>query len=146
MIESFNQIYGNSRTIDMIKRAIRVKSFPRFSIFAGLMGVGKSSAAHASAIALTCEFNETSDMHRVDKLNCTCTSCQNNHLMLPTRGVSETVSIINCGEIRTYDDVSSMLKIVFDTKLSNTHVFILEEAHALKNINNAYTKEVLTVI
>lgn len=137
MIESFSEIFGNSVTIDVILKAVRNGGFPKFSIFAGVMGVGKTSAAHATAIALTCENNNV--VFRGDVTQCTCSSCSNNHLLLPTQGHSQTVSILNCAEIKTHDDVTSMIKLVFETKKSNTHVFILEEAHALKNVPNAFT-------
>jgi len=137
MIESFSEIFGNSMTIEVILKAIRNGGFPKFSIFAGVMGVGKTSAAHAAAIALTCENNDV--VFRGDVTQCNCSSCSNNHLLLPTQGHSQTVSVLNCAEIKTYEDVNNMLKLVFETKKSNTHVFILEEAHTLKNVNNAFT-------
>ena len=51
-ITSLDDIYGNSITLYSIKKLLEQKSFPKLSIFSGVMGVGKSSAAKIVAATL----------------------------------------------------------------------------------------------
>lgn len=134
MIFDFNELAGNAVTIALVKRALARGAFRQVSMFSGPRGTGKSSSANAVAMALTCESP-------VDGLACgKCQTCQMNKKALASSGASSTVKVVNLGKMNKSEDVSGLVKDVFELQnVGRNQVYLFEEVHALKGIKNGFT-------
>lgn len=138
MIYNFKNLIGNVNTIQLITNSLKNGSFPNVAIYAGTMGTGKSSSAKATALALTCDSN-TDALKVTEGCGC-CSNCKAVIDSYSSTGESPYVKIVNAGEFASIDDVKSFIRSVFVFQNGNRNkVFILEEAHALRNIKGAQT-------
>ena len=136
MIYKFDDIAGNTSSLQLIKRSLDMDSFPQISIMGGVMGTGKSSTAKAVALALTCD---TIREHTYNPC-CSCVACKNAIASFKSTGKSSYVKIFNAGQLTKIEDVKGMIDQIFvrDSGL-HKNVYIIEEAHALANVGNAQT-------
>lgn len=130
----FNELVGNAVTLSLIKRTLANKTFNHVTLFHGSHGTGKSTAAKNVALALTCE-----NPHNGEPCG-ECVACRSNLNAFETTGQSRNVKIVNCGMILDKKDVAQFIQEVFVLEAATgNQVYILEEVHALKDVNGAYT-------
>ena len=130
----FKELIGNTNTITLLERMLKNNTFSRFSIFEGMLGTGKSTSARIAALSLTCE-------NPVDgNPCCQCKTCKANIKAFNSNGESSCVKIINLGTFEDKIEVTSLIKDMFVLQAGNSaRVYILEEAHVLKDLRGAQT-------
>jgi len=136
----FDGLMGNATTLHLLKTSLRNHTFRRFSIFGGVMGTGKSTSAGIVGMGLTCE--DPKDGQPCLK----CGTCKANMEAIEKTGQSPYLKVVNLGLANRFDDVESLIKDVFVLRGgSRNQVYILEEAHALKDVHggfNAFLSEI----
>lgn len=125
-IYSFDKLIGNQHCINLLKTGIMQDTLPHFSIFYGIGGIGKSTCAEITALAMTCQ-------HTKDGSPCLeCETCRSNLEAIKTGTKSVSVAKINLGQNNTKIAVDQMIKEIFTLQSSERNcVYVLEEAHAL---------------
>lgn len=135
---NFEDLIGNNTTLQLIRNSLRKNVFPHFAIFSGIMGTGKSTSAKATALALTCE--DKSEGRDRSLACCSCINCQSAIASFATTGQSTKIRIVNVAEFNDIDDVKNLIKDIFVLQSGTQNkVYVLEEAHTLKNIKGAQT-------
>lgn len=130
----FDDLVGNAVTLSLIKRTLANKTFNHVVLFHGSHGTGKSTVAKNVALALTCENPQNG------KPCGECLACKTNINAFETTGQSRTVKIVNCGMILDKKDVAQFIQEVFVLEAApGNQVYVLEEVHALKDVNGAFT-------
>lgn len=130
-------LIGNPTIKSIIRRSLE-GDFPKFTIFSGESGVGKSSYAEICAMALTCE-NPTEDYEPC----CECPSCKNAMASILQSNVGEYVKKYNLAQLANKGDLLELINKMFRIDYgSHNTVFILEEPQALmENFQTALLEE-----
>lgn len=115
----------------MIQKGAAAKRLKNFIIYYGVMGTGKSSAAHASALATYCE-----DLKNGNPC-LRCESCLSIKRALETTGVSRRVVVKNIpalGRDNTGKSMTELIREIFVLLQDGVEVntYILGEVHAMK--------------
>lgn len=117
--KSWWDVVGQSSTSDIIVSNLKAGHFPKFSIFTGPPGVGKSSIAELVANSIVCE-GESKPCHE-------CSVCQ-----LADLGKYPGIRKYNMAKISQQGDVNDVLTQIFDFEsFTERSVFILEEVQEL---------------
>ena len=130
-------LVGNPTIKSIIRKSLEGE-FPKFTIFSGESGVGKSSYAEICAMTLTCE-NPTEDYEPC----CECPSCKNAMASILQSTVGQYVKKYNLAQLANKGDLLDLINKMFriDYGSRNT-VFILEEPQALmENYQTALLEE-----
>ena len=132
---TWDDIIGQSHIKNVIQQALAGDTFPRFSMFAGPSGMGKSAIAELCGLALACQ---------VDKVN-PCRECDNCQAFL--KGQSRVIKKYNMAKMINKRDIIEVLDDIFEFEsLEGQTIFILEEVHVLKDDQQSPFLEELTKI
>ncbi|GHU52994.1 hypothetical protein AGMMS49975_10000 [Clostridia bacterium] len=127
-IEKFGDLVGNVSPLSLIRKGLRVGTLPQFVMLAGMYGVGKSSVAELTAMALTCE-------QRAGGEACgKCETCRRNRLAFGKSGggVSPCIEKVNMAKVAKEKSMLEQLRSTFEVIRSDgVYVKIFEEFHAL---------------
>lgn len=131
MVTKFNDLIGNEGSLLLLQRALARKTLSNFVIFEGMGGTGKSTSALLTAMSLTCENQQ-------DGNPCMCCkSCRAIASLPPGTSSTMNFSRVNIPTKTTDRDFDSLLNEIFVLQSSNGNcVYVLEEAHAIKDINS----------
>lgn len=131
-IYQYKELVGNANTLSFIQRSIISGSFPKFAIFDGVMGTGKSTCAGITGLALTCK-----DLRNGEPC-LKCSSCLNNIKALETTGESYNLKKVNLGKLTSKKDVTDLINDIFVLKASeDVCVYLLEEMQTLSLLSNS---------
>lgn len=131
---SFRNMVGNSNTLSLIERMLDNGTFSKFTIFEGTLGTGKSTASRIAAMRLTCE--NPIGGHPC----CKCPTCLNNMKAFESTGESTCVKVVNLAAFENRSEVRDLIHDVFVLQAgSKARVYVLEEAHVLRDLNGAQT-------
>lgn len=136
-----SDVIGQDSLKNMIRRSLRNKTFPQFSIMYGPSGTGKSTMAEICGLSLTCENPENGEPC------CKCKSCTDNLTMLDSGKSSYNLVKLNMGAIER-SDFKSTIKEVFTLSpaIGDNAVYIFEEIQSLtkdeQNILLEYTSNI----
>lgn len=121
-----SDVIGQDTVKNLVRRSLRNKTFPQFSLMYGPSGSGKSTMAEISALSLTCENQENGEPC------CECKSCKDNLRQLNAGKASMNLVKINMGAIER-SDFKQTIKEVFTLQpaLGDNAVYIFEEIQAL---------------
>lgn len=134
--KTWSDIVGNEKTKTLIQNALYYDNFPRFTIFSGPSGTGKSCIAELIAKALTCKGND-----KVQPCG-TCSNCR-------TSNSENNLAVrkFNMAKLLGKRDIVDVLDNIFKYEsIEEKTVFILEEVHALKDSEQTPFLEELTKI
>lgn len=131
---SFDGMAGNATTFYLLKNSLRRGTFRNFSIFSGVLGTGKSTSAGIVAMGLTC------DTPVEGAPCCKCPICKENMEALDTSGKAPYIKVVNLGLKNKFEDIGALIQDVFVLQGgSHNQVYILEEAHAAKDVKGGFT-------
>lgn len=121
-----DDVIGQNSVKNMIKRSLRNKSFPKFSLMYGPSGTGKSTMAEICGLSLTCCNPQDGEAC------CKCDSCRANLSLLNNGQKSMNLVKINMGAIER-TDFKKTIKEVFTLQpiMGDNAVYIFEEIQAL---------------
>lgn len=121
-----SDVIGQDSLKNMIRRSLRNKTFPQFSIMYGPSGTGKSTMSEICGLSLTCSNPENGEPC------CKCKSCVDNLTLLDAGKSSYNLVKINMGSIERHD-FKSTIKEVFTLApaVGDKSVYVLEEIQAL---------------
>lgn len=132
---SWSDVVGQNHIKPIIQQSLFSSNFPKFSLFTGPSGTGKSSIAELCAMTLTCSNGQGEP----------CGECDNCKRFL--EGKSLAVKKFNMAKMLGKADVVSVLNDIFQFEsIVGRTVYILEEIHALRDIDQAPFLEELTKI
>lgn len=130
----FSDLVGNQMNVSLLKRSIETNTFRPFTIFSGVLGTGKSTCARISAMALTCANPKNGEPC------CTCTVCKENIKAIELGLDSPYIRIINAGKLTDKVAVTNLVHDIFDLQGGiRNKAFLIEEAHALNDVQGAQT-------
>lgn len=132
---NWDDVIGNTHIKNLITSAITNNNFPRFSIFSGPSGTGKSCIAELIARTLSCE------KHGVEPCG-ECPSCKSAEL-----GTNPAIKKYNMAKMLGKKDIITVLDDIFqyESIMPNT-IYILEEVHGLSEKDQMPFLEELTKI
>lgn len=121
-----SDVVGQDTVKNLLRRSLRNKSFPQFSLFHGPSGTGKSTLAEICGLALTCTNQDNGEPC------CKCNSCLSNIKQLDNGEKSMNLVKLNMGAIER-SDFKQTIKEVFTLKpvAGDNAVYIFEEIQAL---------------
>lgn len=132
---SWDTVLGQNHIKGIIRQAIAGGNFPRFSIYAGPSGMGKSCLAELSAMTLCCESSTENP----------CMTCRSCRSFLENQ--SYAIRKFNMARLLGKKDIIGVLADIFDYEsMAPKSVYILEEVHALKDSEQMPFLEELTKI
>lgn len=119
-------VIGQDTVKNLVRRSLRNKSFPQFSLFYGPSGTGKSTLAEICGLSLTCLNPDGGEPC------CKCDSCIANLKQLDNGDKSMNLVKLNMGAIERAD-FKQTIKEVFTLKpvAGDNAVYIFEEIQAL---------------
>jgi len=119
-------VIGQDNVKNMLRRSLRNKTFPQFSIMYGPSGTGKSTMAEICGLSITCTNPDNGEPC------CQCKSCIDNLRMLDAGKHSYNLVKINMGAIER-TDFKQTIKEVFTLSpaVGDSAVYIFEEIQAL---------------
>lgn len=119
-------VVGQDNIKNIIRRSLRNKTFPQFSLMYGPSGTGKSTMAEICGLSLTCQNPDGGEPC------CECDSCRSNLMMLDSGKSSYNLVKINMGAIER-TDFKATIREVFTLKpaIGDSAVYIFEEIQAL---------------
>jgi DNA polymerase III gamma/tau subunit len=134
--KNWNDIIGNTKTKTIIQHSLCHHNFPKFSIFAGPSGTGKSCMAELIAKTITCSKSDAIEP---------CGECSNCKAL--ETGDTLSVRKYNMARLLGKKDILDVLDSIFKYEsIEPNTVFILEEVHALKDYEQTPFLEELTKI
>lgn len=130
-IYNFREVVGNRGSVSLLQRSLVNDKFRKFTILEGYHGVGKSTTALLAAMTLTC-------VHPVDGNPCQeCTSCKAIISSLSKTGKTSNFYKVNIPDVYKERDFDELLKEIFSLQSGSSRiVYVLEEAHAIRDENN----------
>lgn len=132
---TWEDVLGQNHIKGIIQQAIEGGNFPKFTIFAGPSGMGKSCLAELSAMTICCES------HSVNP----CMTCKSCRAFLENQ--SYAIRKFNMARLLGKKDILGVLSDIFDYEsMAPQSVYILEEVHALKDQEQMPFLEELTKI
>lgn len=127
-ILEWNQLIGNTSTVNIIKNSLHKNRFPQIAIFSGTIGTGKSTSATLAGLQLTCENpNEGGPCMQ-------CHHCKTNLAAIENSGKGINLFKVNVGMVsRNKGTVEQLIQEIFvlEPGQGNT-VYILEEMHTMR--------------
>lgn len=134
---NFKGIVGNNTILNILSKSLISGNFPKFSIFQGESGIGKSSCAEISAMRLTCENPNGAEPC------CQCPSCRNAMESIVNQTVGARVRKYNLAQLANKSDLLQLINKIFRLDYGDRNmVFILEEPQALmENFQTALLEE-----
>lgn len=128
----FSGVVGNDGIINIIRKSLQSHNFPKFSIFYGDSGVGKSTCAEISSLYLTC--SNPSDGEPCLE----CDNCKRSIMSISKNdynGMSSRVRKVNLSHLANKSELGSLIESIFKIDRGNENtVFILEEPQTLPEI------------
>lgn len=121
-----SDVVGQDTVKNVVRRSLRNKTFPQFSLMYGPSGTGKSTMAEICGLSITCESPENGEPC------CRCKSCVDNLKLLNDGKSSYNISKLNMGAIER-SDFKATIRDVFTLKpaIGDNAVYIFEEIQAL---------------
>lgn len=121
-----SDVIGQDNIKNMVRRSLRNKTFPQFSIMYGPSGTGKSTMAEICGLSITCMNPDNGEPC------CQCKSCMDNLKLLNEGKSSYNLVKINMGAIER-TDFKQTIKEVFTLSpaIGDSAVYIFEEIQAL---------------
>lgn len=133
---NWRDVVGNHRVKNICQQAIMANNFPKFSIFSGPSGTGKSCIAELIAKTITCKESNGFEP---------CGHCAN--CLAAERGESYAIRKHNMAKLLGKRDIIAVLEDIFRYEsIEKNTVYILEEVHALKDNEQIPFLEELTKI
>lgn len=127
----WSEVFGQEHLKPYIISAIKAGNYPKFSIYSGKPGVGKSVTSELVAKTICCENSDVEPCGHCD----TC--------LEPLGGA---VKKFNMGKF-SKKEINEIISSIFDYKsMRNQQVYILEEMHAIKQEDQIVFLEELTRI
>ena len=125
----FRNIVGQSGSITLLQRSVMRKNLGKITILEGLHGTGKTTAALTAALAFNCEESENGEpcLH--------CSNCRSILDAIEHGGSTRNFVKVNMPEFNTGMKFEDLMKEIFVLQNSQQVVYVLEEAHALKDKN-----------
>ncbi len=119
--QRFEDLVGQAHVTTTLSRALEQKRIAQAYLFAGIRGVGKTSAARILAKALNCAEGPTAQPCNV------CSSC-----VQVTQGNSLDVTEIDGASYRGFDEIRSWRDAVpYAPTTGQFHIYIIDEVHML---------------
>lgn len=121
-----SNVIGQDTVKNLVRRALRNKTFPQFSIMHGPSGTGKSTMAEICGLSITCEKPENGEPC------CECKSCKDNLSQLNNGKNSFNLVKINMGAVERTDFKATMKEVfTLQPAMGGSAVYIFEEIQAL---------------
>lgn len=134
----FKDVIGNNSIKNICIKALERNAFPRFSLFSGESGIGKSTCAEISALRLICENPDGAEPCGV------CNNCTSGMASIVNKGKCRRLHKINMASINSNSELENLIEQVF--RIDNGSlptVYIFEEIHSLsKAYQTALLEEV----
>lgn len=131
----WDNIIGQKHLKPVIQQALLNGKFPRFSLFSGPSGVGKSTMAELCAMSIACESS-------LNEPCCNCNSCR-----AFIEGKSLNIKKYNMAKMLGKRDVVEVLDDIFKFEsIQGLTIYILEEIHVLRDNEQSPFLEELTKI
>lgn len=129
MVYQFKNIVGQSGSITLFQRSVMRKNLGKITILEGIHGTGKTTAALTAALAFNCEESTNGEpcLH--------CASCKAILEAIERGGSTRNFVKINVPECSSGTKFEDLMKEIFVLQNSQQVVYVLEEAHALKDKN-----------
>ena len=132
---TWDAVVGQNHLKPVIQQALLSGTFPKFSLFTGPSGTGKSSIAELCAMALSCSNSLTDP----------CGVCDNCKAF--KEGRSRIIKKFNMAKMLGKKDIISVLDEIFEFEsIEGMTIYILEEVHVLKDTEQSPFLEELTRI
>lgn len=128
----FSGVVGNDGILNILMKSLQSHNFPKFSIFYGDSGVGKSTCAEISALYLTCSnpFNGEPCLE--------CDNCKRAIMSISKNeynGMGSRVRKVNLSHLANKSELGNLIESIFKIDRGNENtVFILEEPQTLPEI------------
>lgn len=132
---NWDGVIGNVHIKSLIMSALQNDNFPKFSIFSGPSGTGKSCIAELIARTISCENSNVEPCNK-------CESCK-----MSVDGMNPAIRKYNMAKMLGKKDILTVLEEIFtfESIMPNT-VYILEEVHGLSDRDQLPFLEELTKI